>query len=68
MQPAKRVLGLCTLGWWIAPSTKPAWPAGQSLRRHAARHMAAGGVGIAVLQLWRTIEDVVTLGTASAAA
>jgi hypothetical protein len=30
--------------------------------------MAAGGVGIAVLQLCRTVEDVVTLGTASAAA
>jgi synaptic vesicle membrane protein VAT-1 len=30
-------------------------------------HMAAGGVGIAVLQLCRTIEGVVTFGTASAA-
>jgi synaptic vesicle membrane protein VAT-1 len=29
-------------------------------------HMAAGGVGIAVLQLCRTIDGVVTLGTASA--
>jgi synaptic vesicle membrane protein VAT-1 len=30
-------------------------------------HMAAGGVGIAVLQLCRTVPDVVTFGTASAA-
>jgi NADPH:quinone reductase-like Zn-dependent oxidoreductase len=30
-------------------------------------HMAAGGVGLAVLQLCRTVEDVVTFGTASAA-
>jgi NADPH:quinone reductase-like Zn-dependent oxidoreductase len=30
-------------------------------------HMAAGGVGIAVLQLCRTIEGLVTFGTASAA-
>jgi synaptic vesicle membrane protein VAT-1 len=30
-------------------------------------HMAAGGVGIAVLQLCRTIDGVVTFGTASAA-
>ncbi len=30
-------------------------------------HMAAGGVGIAVLQLCRTVEGVVTFGTASAA-
>jgi NADPH:quinone reductase-like Zn-dependent oxidoreductase len=30
-------------------------------------HMAAGGVGIAVLQLCRTVADVVTFGTASAA-
>jgi NADPH:quinone reductase-like Zn-dependent oxidoreductase len=30
-------------------------------------HMAAGGVGIAALQLCRTVEDVVTFGTASAA-
>jgi NADPH:quinone reductase-like Zn-dependent oxidoreductase len=29
-------------------------------------HMAAGGVGIAVLQLCRTVEDVVVFGTASA--
>ena len=29
-------------------------------------HMAAGGVGIAVLQLCRTVADVVTFGTASA--
>jgi synaptic vesicle membrane protein VAT-1 len=29
-------------------------------------HMAAGGVGIAVLQLCRTVPDVVTFGTASA--
>ncbi len=29
-------------------------------------HMAAGGVGLAVLQLCRTVEGVVTLGTASA--
>jgi NADPH:quinone reductase-like Zn-dependent oxidoreductase len=29
-------------------------------------HMAAGGVGIAVLQLCRTVEHVVTFGTASA--
>lgn len=29
-------------------------------------HMAAGGVGIAVLQLCRTVPDVVTYGTASA--
>ena len=29
-------------------------------------HMAAGGVGIAVLQLCRTVGDVVTFGTASA--
>jgi synaptic vesicle membrane protein VAT-1 len=29
-------------------------------------HMAAGGVGLAVLQLCRTIDDVVTFGTASA--
>jgi NADPH:quinone reductase-like Zn-dependent oxidoreductase len=30
-------------------------------------HMAAGGVGIAALQLCRTVQDVVTFGTASAA-
>jgi synaptic vesicle membrane protein VAT-1 len=30
-------------------------------------HMAAGGVGLAVLQLCRTVPDVVTFGTASAA-
>jgi synaptic vesicle membrane protein VAT-1 len=30
-------------------------------------HMAAGGVGIAVLQLCRTVPDVVTFGTASSA-
>lgn len=30
-------------------------------------HMAAGGVGIAVLQLCRTVPEVVTFGTASAA-
>jgi NADPH:quinone reductase-like Zn-dependent oxidoreductase len=30
-------------------------------------HMAAGGVGIAVLQLCRTVPDVVSFGTASAA-
>ncbi|MEV8503576.1 medium chain dehydrogenase/reductase family protein [Actinoplanes sp. NPDC051475] len=30
-------------------------------------HMAAGGVGIALLQLCRTVPDVVTFGTASAA-
>ncbi|OJF09725.1 synaptic vesicle VAT-1 family membrane protein [Couchioplanes caeruleus] len=30
-------------------------------------HMAAGGVGIAVLQLCRTVPDIVTFGTASAA-
>jgi NADPH:quinone reductase-like Zn-dependent oxidoreductase len=30
-------------------------------------HMAAGGVGLAVLQLCRTVADVVTFGTASAA-
>ena len=30
-------------------------------------HMAAGGVGIAVLQLCRTVEGIVTFGTASAA-
>src|SRR5262249_34431241 len=30
-------------------------------------HMAAGGVGIAVLQLCRTVPDVATFGTASAA-
>ena len=30
-------------------------------------HMAAGGVGIAVLQLCRTVDGVVTFGTASAA-
>jgi NADPH:quinone reductase-like Zn-dependent oxidoreductase len=30
-------------------------------------HMAAGGVGIAVLQLCRTVPDVITFGTASAA-
>jgi synaptic vesicle membrane protein VAT-1 len=30
-------------------------------------HMAAGGVGIAALQLCRTVEGVVTFGTASAA-
>lgn len=29
-------------------------------------HMAAGGVGIATLQLCRTVDDIVTLGTASA--
>ncbi|MFT3769797.1 MAG: medium chain dehydrogenase/reductase family protein [Minicystis sp.] len=29
-------------------------------------HMAAGGVGIAALQLCRTVRDVVTIGTASA--
>jgi NADPH:quinone reductase-like Zn-dependent oxidoreductase len=29
-------------------------------------HMAAGGIGIAVLQLCRTVEDVVVFGTASA--
>src|SRR6185436_19932063 len=29
-------------------------------------HMAAGGVGLAVMQLCRTVEGVVTFGTASA--
>jgi NADPH:quinone reductase-like Zn-dependent oxidoreductase len=38
------------------------------LRRgeHVLVHMAAGGVGTAVLQLCRTVPDVVTYGTASA--
>lgn len=34
---------------------------------HVLVHMAAGGVGIAALQLCRTVEGVVTYGTASAA-
>ena len=34
---------------------------------HVLVHMAAGGVGTAVLQLCRTVEGVVTYGTASAA-
>lgn len=33
---------------------------------HVLIHMAAGGVGTAVLQLCRTVEGVVTIGTASA--
>ncbi len=33
---------------------------------HVLIHMAAGGVGTAVLQLCRTVDDVVTYGTASA--
>jgi synaptic vesicle membrane protein VAT-1 len=35
-------------------------------RERVLVHMAAGGVGIAVLQLCRTVEDVATFGTASA--
>lgn len=35
-------------------------------REHVLVHMAAGGVGTAVLQLCRTVDGVVTYGTASA--
>lgn len=35
-------------------------------REHVLIHMAAGGVGTAVLQLCRTVDGVVTYGTASA--